>query len=1203
MEKNYKKTMRRLSHSLFGGLLCALLCVSLVRAESVQKGPLVAERLDNYLKKIELAYQVSFVYDASQINKSMSIDVPSKLTSINSDLEPLKANGINYNIVGKQVILKKIIIPVTVRELIVKGHVTSTKDKESLPGVSVKEKGVANGVSTNGDGFYQIKVREGATLVFSAIGYKTREVAVSGRTSIDVSLDDDVSQLKEVMISTGYQNISKKLFTGSAVTLSGADAKRDGIADVSRMLEGRVAGVSVQNVSGTFGAAPKIRVRGATSITGDNKPLWVVDGVVLEDVVNVSNEQLSTGDPSTLLGSAVAGLNSDDIESFQILKDASATSLYGARAMNGVILITTKKGKVGDGSPAISYTANLSSYLKPTYRTFDIMNSYDQMSVYSEMYRKGLLNYSTTVNEANGGVYKKLFQSLDFAPGSTVPTVINTLDGRSSFLTRYANANTDWFDVLFKNSFMQEHSLSVSTGTEKSQMYYSTSYLKDNGWTIGDKVQRFTGNVRGNWKINDKISFGLITTGSVRDQKAPGTLGRTTNPVTGEYSRDFDLNPFSYALNTSRTLTPYDENGNLEYFTRNYAPFNIIDELRKNTLDLTQIDFKVQGEGQYKILKNLTYNFLGSYRYTKSGQEHKVFDDSNTANAYRAGVYPENSFIRDNNRFLYKNPTDPDAYAVSVLPNGGIYYTNDDFMKSFFVRNSLDWNQTFNEKHIVRVFASQELRYADRQNTQFTGYGYQYDKGGTPFIDPNAIKQAVEGNFNYYSMVRNFDRYVAFAGTASYSYNNKYQLNGTIRYDGSNQVGESAQARWLPTWNVSGSWNADEEEFMKRQETISKLTLRATYGLTASLGNATNSSLIVRSSSTLRPRLSEIENRLTIASLANSELTWEKQYEANVGLDVGLFKNRMNVTVDAYRRSGFDLIGQIRNSGIGGEVLKYANYADMISKGIEGSVGGDIVREKNWGWKSQITFGYNKGRITNLKGEPTIFDQVGPDGGPQIGHPYRGLYSIDFQKLSADNGVPFFINEAGELSNEVYLQSTITDYLKYEGPIDPLFNGGFYNSFNYKNFTASVLLTFSAGNKVRLNPAYKNVYSDLDATPNDFLNRFLFYGDSGTPSILDPRNRTALNGAYPYNAYNYSTERVADGGFVRLKSISFGYTLPKQTINRIGFKTASLNVVGNNLFLIYSDKKLNGQDPEFFSSGGVALPIPQQFTLSLKVGL
>jgi len=1078
------------------------------------------------------------------------------------------------------------------------------KDGSPMPGVSVREKGSPNAISTNSQGDYAITVKEGATLTFASVGYKTLEVPVKGRTVINVTLEEDASQLKDVnIVSTGYQNISKKLFTGSAVSISGVDAKRDGIADVSRMLEGRVAGVSVQNVSGTFGAAPKIRVRGATSITGDNKPLWVVDGVVLEDVVNISNEQLSTGDPSTLLGSSVAGLNSDDIESFQILKDASATSLYGARAMNGVILITTKKGKVGDGSPLISYTGNFSTYLKPTYDNFDIMNSYDQMSVYAEMERKGWLNYSDVVNRANGGVYKKLYQSLDYANGSVTPGVYNSPEARASFLNRYAYANTDWFDVLFKNSLMQEHSLSVSTGTEKSQVYYSTSYLKDNGWTIGDNVTRFTGNVRGNWKINDKLSFGLITSGSIRDQRAPGTLGRTSNPVSGEYSRDFDLNPFSYALNTSRTLTPYDKNGNLEYFTMNFAPFNIINELKNNTLELSLLDLKVQGEVKYKIANNFTYDFLGSYRYVKTGQEHKIREQSNMPQAYRAGVFPENTTIRLANRFLYTNPADPDAYPVSVLPYGGLYLTNDDFLKSYFIRNSLDWNKTFNEKHIVRLFASQELRYIDRHNAQFTGYGYQFDKGGVPFIDPNAIKQSVEGNFNYYSMQQWFDRYVAFATTGSYSYNNKYQLNGTLRYDGSNKLGQSQQARWLPTWNLSGSWNVDEEEFMKGQKTISKLTVRGTYGLTASLGSATNSSLVLRSGSTLRPRLSEIESSLSINYLENLELTWEKLYETNVGLDISFFKNRLNVTVDAYSRKSFDLIGAIRTSGIGGEAVKVANYADMDSKGIEGSVAGDIFKAKDWGWKSQITFGYNKGKITNLKSNPTIWDLVGADGGPQQGYPSRGLFSIDFQKLDAETGVPTFINEKGELSNNVYLQSTITKYLKYEGPVDPLFNGGFYNAFNYKNFTLSLLLTFSAGNKVRLNPIYKNSYSDLDAMPNEFLDRFILGNDVNTPSIADPRIISNLDGAYPYNAYNYSSARVADGGFIRLKSVSFGYNLPSKQISKIGLKTASLNIVSNNLWLIYADKKLNGQDPEFFSSGGVALPIPKQFTLSLKVGL
>lgn len=1150
-----------------------------------------------------------FFYNERILEKASKVDVLVTNSTLNEALILcFKNQPFSYEILDKTVVIKEkeknLLDKIAdyVNSVQVSGHVTD-KSGSALPGVSIKVKGGTTSASTDQKGAYQIRVEESATLVFSYIGYKSRELQISGKTTIDVVLEEDVSQLKEVTVSTGYQTISKKLFTGSAVTLTGADAKRDGISDVSRMLEGRVAGVSVQNVSGTFGAAPKIRVRGATSITGENKPLWVIDGVVIEDIVNISNDQLSTGDPSTLLGSSVAGLNSDDIESFQILKDASATSLYGARAMNGVVLITTKKGKVGDGSPLISYTGNFSSYLKPSYKTFDIMDSYDQMSVFSEMDRKGLLGYGGIVNSANGGVYKKLYQSLDFINGGTTPGVYNSPEARAAFLYKYANQNTDWFDVLFKNSFMQEHSLSVSTGSDKSQMYYSTSYLKDNGWTVADQVQRFTGNIRGNWKINDKLSFGLITTGSIRDQKAPGTLGRTSNPVSGEFSRNFDLNPFSYALNTSRTLNPYDQNGNLEYFTMNYAPFNILNELDNNILELNLMDLKVQGELKYKITKNLTYDVIGAYRYAKTGQDHSVKENSNMPQAYRAGVYPENATIRTNNKFLYTRPEDPDSDPISVLPQGGMFYTNDDLLKSFFVRNSLDYNTTINEKHLVRLFASQEMRYIDRKNTQFTGYGYQFDKGGVPFIDPNAIKKSVEGNFNYYSMDKWFDRYLAYAATGSYSYNNKYQLNGTVRYDGSNKLGESRQARWLPTWNVSGSWNVDEEEFMKKQKAISKLTLRATYGLTASLGNATNSSLVVKSGNTLRPRLTEIESSLGIQNLENAQLTWEKQYEANVGLDISFLNNRLNVTLDAYRRKGFDLIGAIRTPGIGGEAFKIANYADMISRGIEGSIGGAIVKNKDLTWNSQFNFGYNKGKITNLISEPSILSLVGPDGGAQLGYPTRALFSIDFEKIKADDGVPSFINENGELSTKVFLQSSDNKYLKYEGPIDPLFNGGFYNSVSYKGFTASLLFTFSAGNKIRLNPVYKNNYSDLDAMPNDFLRRFVLYKDDQTPSIIDKRNATRLDGAYPYNSYNYSTSRVADGGFVRLKSITLGYNLPKLLVNKIGLKTASLTAVANNIALLYSDKKLNGQDPEFFSSGGVALPMPRQFTLSLKVGL
>ncbi|UKT63121.1 SusC/RagA family TonB-linked outer membrane protein [Pedobacter mucosus] len=1211
MERNFYKRNAGMSLSRMALILCAIFWGVLAKADT-QQANAKPERLDSYLKKIEQAYKVSFVYDAAEINKTMIIDVPAILTTITESLDQLKQKNIGYRIVGNQVILK-VKEPAktgTRKDIIVKGRVKDKKDGSTMPGVSVREKGASNAVSTNGQGEFTIVVKEGATLSFASVGYKTFEIAVNGRTSIDVSLDEDANDLKEVnIVSTGYQDINKKLFTGAATSLKASDVKRDGITDVSRMLEGRVAGVSIQNVSGTFGAAPKIRVRGATSISGDNKPLWVVDGIILEDVVNISNEQLSTGDPSTLVGSSVAGLNPDDIESFNILKDAAATAQYGARAMNGVIIITTKKGRNTDGKPLISYTGNFSSYMKPSYSNFDILNSADQMNVYIEMQNKGWLNHSSSSRNANGGVFTKMYNEMYIYDAATNSYALrNDAQSQKQFLQRYADANTDWFDVLFKQSLMQEHSVSVATGTEKAKIYASTSFLQDNGWTIADKVKRFTGNFRGNFEISDKLSFELITQGSIREQNAPGTLGRNGNPVYGTYDRDFDINPFSYALNTSRTLTPYDANGNREFFTQNYAPFNILNELENNTLELGLIDFKVQGGLKYKITKNLKYSFDGSYRFAKTSQEHKITENSNMAQAYRAGISPNDATIRNNNKFLYSDPDDPNALPVSVLPYGGFYKTNDDNITNYYARNSLEFDKTFNEDHLFNVFATQEMRYINRQNKVFDGYGYQYDKGGIPFIDPNIVKSNVEGGFNYYSMGYRYERYLNYSLRAAYSYKGKYSFNATGRYDGSNLLGESPSARWLPTWNVSGAWNIDTENFMQNgriKNVLNRATLRATYGLVASMGSATNSSLVLRSMATRRPYIPEKETKLYIDGLENSELTFEKLNELNVGLDLGFFADRLTLTVDAYKRKSFDLIGAFRNGGIGGESVKLANYADMKSSGIEAALGAKVLKTTNFNWSTQLIFGFNQNKITNLQNQPLIFDLIGADGGALEGYAQRGLFSIDFQGLDALNGSPKFINNEGVTSGDVYLQSNIVKYLKYEGPVDPKYTGGYSNTFKYKDFTLSTLVTFAAGNKVRLSPAFKTSYSDLDAMPKAFLSRWEMQGDelkTNVPSILDALEAIDFRSVYAYNNYNYSTERVADGGFVRMKQIILSYNIPSKYTKKLGLTNSSISAVGNNLFLIYSDKKLNGQDPEFFGSGGVALPIPRQFTLSLKVG-
>lgn len=1086
----------------------------------------------------------------------------------------------------------------------VSGKVISATDNQPLPGVNVSVKGKSKGTITSVDGEFTLEVDDKDVLVFSFIGYATVEVPVNGKTRLDVSLQEEAKELGEVtVISTGYQTVDKRLFTGSVVKLEAKDIKTEGTVDVGRMLQGRAAGVSVQNVSGTFGTAPKIRVRGATSITGNNKPLWVIDGVVLEDVIDVSTDQLTTGDASTLIASSVAGLNSDDIESFNILKDASATALYGARAKDGVIVITTKRGKVG--APIISYTGNFSTYLKPSYDNYNIMNSADQMSVYAEMERKELLNHGAVSQAASGGVFKKMYDLISTYDAETGEFGLkNTYEDRWNFLNRYARANTDWFDELFRNSFVQEHSLGISGGTPASQYYFSTSYYDDSGWSIADNVQRYTANARGNFKLSDRVSFGVLTTGSMRKQRAPGTISRRSNPVEGSFERDFDINPFSYALNTSRVITPYDENGDLEYFTMNYAPFNIINETNNNYIDLNQLDLKLQGQLNVEIIKDLKYEFIGAVRLVKTSTEHSMTENSNVAGAYRAGANgPAN--VMNNNRFLYRDPDFPNLNPVTVLPEGGIYNRTDDQMNNYYLKNQLSYTHAFGSNQTLFAVLGQELRSIDRQNAFDRGFGYQFDKGGVPFTDYRAIKQLLEANINYFGKQNKYERYASFFLSGNYSLFQKYVVNGTVRMDGSNRLGSTPSSRWLPTWNVSAAWNADMEPFMKNYNFIDFLTLKAGYGLTANAGNATNAAAVFTNSSTRRPYLNEIESQIQIENLENSDLTWEKQYEFNVQLNTG-FLNRFNLTLDWYKRQQFDLISVIKTSGIGGESYKAINYADMISGGVEFSLGVNVVRNKKWNWVSTLIFSQNNTEITSLDSEPRIFNLVVAEGGPVVGYPVRGLFSIDYRGLDPLTGVPSFLNHNGEVSQDVDIQSLNTQYLKYEGPVDPTITGGFSNTAKYKSFTLNVFLTYQGGNKIRLNPAFKTNYSDLDAMPREFGDRWVIPGDEATtnvPSIADYYTQASIVGTYPYNNYNYSSMRVADGGFVRLRTISLAYVLPPNLFGLPVLKNASITLTGTNLLLLYSDKKLYGQDPEFFTSGGVAMPVPKQITASLKLSL
>lgn len=1091
-----------------------------------------------------------------------------------------------------------IFLPVYAQEGIrVSGKVTSGEDGSPLPGVTVRIKNTNQGTATNIEGYYELVVpSENDVLIFSFIGYATQEVHVGQRSVVDIVLETETTQLEGVVI-TGFQEVQRKLFTGSAATVKMEDVISPGMNDASRMLEGRVAGVTVDNVSGTFGTAPKIRIRGNTSINGDTQPLIVVDGVILEDLNQLNADDIITGNANTLTASSIAGLNPDDIESQQILKDASATALYGTRAKNGVIVITTKKGK--SGATRVNYSGNFSFNLRPTYRQYDIMNSAEEMSVYREMYEKGLIDITTAVKGQNYGAFGKMFVLIDQKEINWGP--FGSLN--EEFLNPYENANTDWFDVLFRDfSLQQQHSISLTSGNEKHNSYYSLSFLNDNGQTIADNVKRYAGTAKNSFFLSKGVVLDLKLTANYREQRAPGTQNRDFDPITGRFKRDFDINPLSYALNTSRSIRPYDENGELEYFRRNYAPFNILRELELNYIDITVGDISTQADLNYDITDRLTFRGTVQGRYAATRREHVIHEKSNQAEAYRAD---DTQFIQESNPLLFRDPDDPSSQPKVVLPEGGFNNVNEDNLRYFYIRNSISWSPWINSIHSVDILAGQEIKYTNRTSTRIDGIGVVYENGGVVNTDPNMIEFLNRQGISTYAIGIDRERFAGVFLNGAYAYREKYIFNATVRYDGSNRLGKSRRARYLPTWNVSGAWNLDKERFMNFRF-LDYLKLRATYGLSANLGPNTSALLNLQSGVTLRP--TDVESYLYIQDLENADLTWEKLHEFNVGFDFGLLANRISGTADFYKRNSFDLIGLFQTSGIGGNAYKNGNYADMRSEGFEFTLNTVNLTRGDFSWTTNFNIGYTRDRITRLEFNPRLADAIRQGGAAVQGGPRRGLFSVRFAGLDS-RGIPTFYNGSGEVVHYFDLQDreNVTNILKYEGPAEPRGAGGFSNTFRYRNFSLMVFLSFKLDYKIRLDDAFSPRYTDFSSMSKSFVNRWTVPGDehiTNIPVILDLQtiegNNSTLLGAY--DLYNKSTVRVANGDYARLKSVRLGYNLPGYMAKKIGASSVTISVDAQNLFLLYSDDRLNGQDPEFFSSGGVALPQPRLITTSISIG-
>ncbi len=950
-------------------------------------------------------------------------------------------------------------------------------------------------------------------------------------------------RIPEVVVN-GIAETDKRLFTGAADRFPAGDVLISGITEVGRSLEGRSAGVVLSNVSGTFGASPKIRIRGATSIYGNSQPLWVVDGVIIEDARQINSDDLASGNPETVLSSAVSGLNPDDIESFQILKDGAATSIYGGRAMAGVIVITTKRGRAGERT--VNYTGEFSIRSKPLYGNRSVLDSREQAAVFREMAAGGWFSQSQMSDEASYGVYGKMYELYG--------------GENSAYLGMAAERNTDWFGVLFRNSLVQTHSVSFSGGNDKSTQYASIGIMDDPGWSMQSRVGRITSHLNYIHNIRQNVTAHLITSSSYRTQNAPGTVGTKPDYRNGSNDREMEINPYNYAMGTSRMLDPG------ENYRYGGGDFNILQELSGNYLRYRVTDLKFQGQLKWKPFGSLELSALGAYRVQEAKTTHYLSQAS--------------AMVR-----LLEDELSKDY--------DGVYDRGDAEVTSRDFRATARWNRTYRKRHGVDILGGWELRAVDRKNTGITA-------DGTSLTAPSTLPYNELPAETHY-------RNVAFFASGTYSYRSRYVINTTARHEGTNRFGGSVNARWLTTWNVSGRWNVNEERFFRHlNAVISELSIRTSYSKTADQGPeaARLSALYLTGNTTLRPFPELQEDGLWISDLEARDVGYEKKRETNIGLNVGLLHNRLNITMDYYRRRNYDLIGSTTGQGAGGQFAKWGNVADMRSYGYELSVSSVNITGPTFRWVTDVVFWTGRTKITRLENEGNVFQLVSGNGYPKKGYPVRALFSIPYIGLD-ESGVPVLEGPDGP-EQYVLFNSLETGHLVYEGPTDPTLSGSFGNNFRYRRFSLNVYMTYSFGSKVRLNPVFSNKYTDYGSMPAEILNRWKEAGDetrTDVPAIL-PRAVHA-NGDLPYafTAYNYTGSRVADGGFIRLKEISLAYDLPKKLSDSLRLKNLSLKFQATNLCLIHSDKKLHGQDPEYHNSGGVSLPVPRQFTFTLKLGL
>ena len=1074
----------------------------------------------------------------------------------------------------------------------VQGVVISSEDNMPLIGASVYIKAedlskdgnspTITGVITDIDGKFNISVPEGVTRLFcSYVGHEVQELKlVPGKDQYEITLFPSAQMLDAVVV-TGYQTVERRKLTAAVGKLNISDETIGAVKSIDQALGGQIAGLSVTSTSGAPGAPAKIRIRGTSSLNGTQDPLWVLDGIPLEGTDVPQSNVLN--DVSNIQQSSIAGLNPADIENITVLKDAAATAIYGARAANGVIVITTKKGKVG--KPVINFSSKF-TYM-PTLSTnrLNMLNSQEKVDLELELLRS---NFAYGDNK--GGV-SKIISGYGLTDAYKKGGWSALTPEAQTDISRLRNTETDWGDILFRDAFNQEYSLSLSGGNERVTYYTSIGYYQENGNVKGVGLDRLNIVAKTSYKVNRMLKFGVSLFVNRRNNKTY---------LTDTYGL---VNPVYYSRKANPYYQPFDANGNYVYDfdVQNNSDtdlgFNIFEE-RKNTSNEETINaLSSIFDAELRFNDKLKFTTQLGLQLDKASKEQIADKESFSMR-----------IIRKNSKY-WDSASQSNKYFI---PDGGVHKAYENTNSQITWKAMGEYRDSFNDIHELEVMVGTELRKTWYETLFSAGYGFDRQTLTTKpvvFPDEDHARQ-----FPLHQKTYKENAYVSFFSTASYSLMNRYTFGGSIRFDGSDLFGVDKKYRYLPLYSVSGLWRLSNEPFMQgTRKWMDNLAFRVSYGIQGNIDKNTSPFLLGKYIvDNILPGGSE--HMIDINSAPNKKLRWEKTQSVNVGLDFSVLNQAINLSVDYYYRKGTDLIGKQMLPLETGFVSTNINWASMVNKGVEVSLSTRNVATKNFSWYTNLNFAYNNNKVLR---EAIPEAQTIPG---REGYPVDAIFAIKTAGLD-EEGYPLFYDKEGKkvTLKELYrlqdpfglgftVNSDVTpaeerSFYSYIGSQDTPYTGGLINTFSYKNWELTANLSFNLGGYVRTTPSYNFINFDRGQNVNsDILDRWTPENTDGRlPALITSEKR-----ADEYYWYDQKSEIyknldiwVKKLNYFRLQNLRLGYRLPEKMIKSLGMGSASVAIEGRNL-LVFGSSYKNFLDPESMYNP-YAPPIPKSITFSLNL--